>query len=59
MALTEGQDVVPFKSTYPIVVLFAGVIPVVDTVDSGDDSELVRWMLGVSNLSKLLHPNED
>ena len=59
MALTEGQDITPFKSTYPIVALFAGVIPVVNTVDSGDDSELVGWMLGVSNLSKPLHPNED
>ena len=55
MALTEGQDVVPFESVYPIVALFAGVIPVVDTVVSGDDS----WMLDVPNLLKLLRPNED
>ena len=49
MALTEGQDVVPFESAYLIVALFAGVIPVVDTVVSGDDS----WMLDVPNLPKL------
>ena len=41
MALTEGQNVVPFKSTYLIVALFVGVILVVDTVGSSDDSELV------------------
>jgi len=59
VGLTEGQDVVSFKSTCLIVALFAGVILGVDTVGSSDGFELVRWVSNVFDLSKLLRPNKD